>query len=263
MDGFAASAAIRALPARAQLPIIAMTAHAMPEERARCLAAGMNDHIAKPVDPDILVAVLARWTGRSAAANMVQPQPLSQPASWLDEIAALKRLGDNRVLYHDLLAQFAEQSGSAPARIEAALGRGERNAACYEIHTIRGVAANLGALAFSEAAGRLERALKGADGESEALAEFADACRLTMLEIAKRVPTHHAPPDAADPAAPESLAALAQLLAAADPGALEAFLTERAAFFAALGQDAEPFERALRNFDFDLAHALLCKTLEP
>jgi CheY-like chemotaxis protein len=260
MDGYATCAAIRANPALAELPIIAMTAHAMAEERARCLAAGMNDHIAKPVDPDMMVAVLARWTGRTVAATAGTPEQ-AQDGGWLDETAALKRLGGNQALYLDLLEQFAEQSGGAPERIEAALAQGERASAAHEVHTIRGVAANLGALSLAQAAGRLEQALKGAAGEAAALEAFTDTCRATMAAIAAVVPVHSAPCDAAEPAAPAALVALAQLLAEADPAALESFRAERNAFATALGATTEPFERALRNFDFELAHALLCETL--
>ena len=61
MDGVAATRAIRAIPANADLPIIAMTAHAEVAERERCLAAGMNDYVSKPFEPAHLFKVLARW----------------------------------------------------------------------------------------------------------------------------------------------------------------------------------------------------------
>src|SRR5262249_31931674 len=74
MDGYQATAKLRAEPRFATLPIIAMTAHATMEERQRCLAAGMNDHISKPIDPEILLGTVGRFysTGNvatSAGAN--------------------------------------------------------------------------------------------------------------------------------------------------------------------------------------------------
>ena len=61
MDGFTATKLLRAKPELQDLPIIAMTAHALVEERQRCLDAGMNDHVSKPIDPDALFATLRRW----------------------------------------------------------------------------------------------------------------------------------------------------------------------------------------------------------
>jgi CheY-like chemotaxis protein len=67
MDGLEATRAIRSNPRLENLPIIAMTANAMASDREQCLAAGMNDHIAKPIEPDELFSVLLRWTAASKA----------------------------------------------------------------------------------------------------------------------------------------------------------------------------------------------------
>jgi signal transduction histidine kinase/CheY-like chemotaxis protein len=75
MDGFEATRRLRAIPAFATLPIIAMTANAMAEDRQRCLAAGMDDFETKPIDPDRLYLTLARWVGRERAPQAVPPAP--------------------------------------------------------------------------------------------------------------------------------------------------------------------------------------------
>ena len=76
MDGFTATKLLRAEPRLHNLPIIAMTAHALVEERERCLDAGMNDHVTKPIDPDVLFATLPRWA--KPHANTLQRCPRSK-----------------------------------------------------------------------------------------------------------------------------------------------------------------------------------------
>ncbi|MBK7120448.1 MAG: response regulator [Comamonadaceae bacterium] len=79
MDGYQATARIRAEPRLAQLPIIAMTAHATTEERQRCLDAGMNDHVAKPIDPALLFAALGRYyTPRLSPAPARHRRPMAK-----------------------------------------------------------------------------------------------------------------------------------------------------------------------------------------
>ena len=115
MDGFTATRLLRAEPELQALPIIAMTAHALVEERQRCLEAGMNDHVSKPIDPDALFATLKRW----AKPRQVTPaRAQARPAGSVDDVIlpeidgvdvanGLKRVAGNKRLYRDLLLQFA------------------------------------------------------------------------------------------------------------------------------------------------------------
>ena len=137
MDGYQATAKLRSDPRFATLPIIAMTAHATIEERQRCLAAGMNDHIAKPIDPGNLFETVARfytaggsrarpiWT-RASARLQRPPEDGSHDLpsiAGLDTKDGLSRVGGNRKLYLKLLRQFVEQQGPAVEQITDALAR--------------------------------------------------------------------------------------------------------------------------------------------
>ena len=111
-----------------------MTAHALVEERQRCLDAGMNDHVTKPIEPDALFAALKRWTKpREGAAG----PPLQKPRAvdheiglpevdGIDVAGGLKRVAGNVRLYRSLLGQFAAKQADAAAQIAAALRGGDR-----------------------------------------------------------------------------------------------------------------------------------------
>ena len=131
MDGFTATRLLRSDPRLQKFPIIAMTAHALVEERQRCLDAGMNDHVSKPIDPDNLFATLLRWAKPRPKTGQSQSQAVRRIKAAdeviLPEIAGinladgLKRVAGNRRLYRDLLGQFAAKQGDAAAQISAAL----------------------------------------------------------------------------------------------------------------------------------------------
>src|SRR5271167_2815032 len=125
MDGIAATKAIRRNPQFKTLPIIAMTANVMAADREKCIEAGMNDHVSKPIDPDELFAALLRWikpreasspVKQVAAAATIPPAPPQASDSGVLQIAgvdtksALKRTGGNRLRYESLLRKFAQPS---------------------------------------------------------------------------------------------------------------------------------------------------------
>jgi signal transduction histidine kinase len=171
MDGFEATRRIRAQPRHAQLPILAMTANAMAGDREKCLAVGMNDHIAKPIEVDLLLATLARWVRRtpttitqgtrsppdSADGAIALPPELPD----VDVALALRRLRGNVPLYRNLLTRFATQHVSGESPVREAIARQDWEAAHRWAHTLKGLAANIGATGLQATAQALEHGLQG------------------------------------------------------------------------------------------------------
>ncbi|HZX29013.1 MAG TPA: AAA family ATPase [Telluria sp.] len=186
VDGYQATAAIRRDPAHAGLPIVAMTAFAMNEERQRCADAGMNDHIAKPIDPERLFDVLERWHDPAAPRRAAPPRPAPDtPAPdtpGFDLDGALARVGGNTAIYGKILARFVQDYRDVGARLDGLYRSGERAQAERLAHTVRGAAANLGAMRMALAAQALEEAIRaGADAEA-CLQAFAAAAAATLAE---------------------------------------------------------------------------------
>jgi PAS domain S-box-containing protein len=175
MDGFEATHEIRQMgrPGLDRMPIIAMTAHAIAGDREKSLAAGLTDHLTKPVDPNALRAALRRWLPAEKctverATDRVQTTPgdrrAGQAQPSLDMDAGLIRLGGNRKLYLKLLGDFATGYRDTPERLLHEVQAGQRDAAVHRLHAIRGVAGNLGGKELEAAAGQLEKGWSHAEG---------------------------------------------------------------------------------------------------
>jgi polar amino acid transport system substrate-binding protein len=163
MDGYATTRRIRAEPRYKKLPVVAMTAHAMSGERERCLAAGMNEHVPKPIDPALLHTVLSRWLKpvdkaphRDAACDDTE-LPVELPG--IDLYWGLERIGGNKRLFLKLLRDFAANHRNAIEIIERRLADGQPEEARRELHTLKGVAGNIGARILQQEAGNLEQLL--------------------------------------------------------------------------------------------------------
>ncbi len=143
MDGFEATRQIR--QQHVTTPILAMTAHAMDFEKKRCLAAGMNDHIPKPVDPDVLYSTLCRWIHLPMRRSVVQvvPEGLNMPG--FDAKEALGRLEGDVQLYRRLLHYFMRDHSGDGVLIEQALLDDDERTARRLLHSLRGAALNLAA----------------------------------------------------------------------------------------------------------------------
>ena len=167
MDGFTVTRLLRAKPDLRELPIIAMTADVMAEAVERCLQAGMNDHVGKPIDPDALFATLARWTKpREVKAEGPAAKPTRTGAGvdvpeifGVDVAGGLERVAGNKRLYVDLLGQFVARQGSAATQIGVALENGDPELAERLAHSVKRVAGNLGIDSLFQLAGKLQSAI--------------------------------------------------------------------------------------------------------
>ncbi|MBF0384015.1 MAG: PAS domain-containing protein, partial [Magnetococcales bacterium] len=196
MDGYTASNEIRKETAFSDLPIIAMTANAMAGDREKCLAAGMNDHVVKPINPNDMFATLAKWVKpgtREVPLELQQQQlaskgrdddpPLELPG--FDLKGAILRMGGNTKAYKKTLGKVLEAEADAMERIGQSLDSGDSEAAVRGAHTLKGVAGNIGALELQKLAAKLEMALMQ-DGEArpEALITEVEQClNLTLATI--------------------------------------------------------------------------------
>ncbi|MFG6431203.1 hybrid sensor histidine kinase/response regulator [Pelomonas parva] len=243
LDGLTATRRLRALPGFATLPVLAMTAHALAEERAQCLAAGMQGHIAKPLDVARLVRELQPY----------RPAPAPPPAPVLDMSLGIRQFDGQTALYRRTLQGFAAQYAGGLAGWADWLAGGEWAELRRAAHTLQGLAATLGAQGLHRAALALERSAAGADAGAagEQLGRVEAALRQVLVEVQQAL---DAPVVAAAPVAPApgDLADLHQLLAQSDSGALDWWQAHGAGSGlddATRGQ----VETALAALDFDAA----------
>ena len=206
MDGVTATKAIRSNPRFLSLPIVAMTANAMDRDRQLCLDAGMNDHLAKPIDPDKLFGALLRWiTPRAAAAIAAQspvlPASLSTPTtgsdsltiSGIDTAIALKRTGGNLKRYESLLHRFADSQTAVVSDIRAALVANDTPTAQRLAHSLKGAAANLGATTLAEVAAKAESAIDSNQGVAAALEALSHSLDTSLAAIRTVLPNETVP----------------------------------------------------------------------
>ena len=168
MDGVVTTREIRNNPQLAGLPVIAITANVMSGDREQCLAAGMNDHIAKPFDPEQMVEVLARWIvparpqAPTAAANRESTPDEALPVlpgAQVDE--AVRRLGGSVPIYYEVLKNFREDQQNVVPEIRQAMAGDDRGTAERLAHTLKGLAGTLGAGRLQDKTGELESAIAG------------------------------------------------------------------------------------------------------
>jgi signal transduction histidine kinase/DNA-binding response OmpR family regulator/HPt (histidine-containing phosphotransfer) domain-containing protein len=282
VDGLSATRRIRALPEFAALPIVAMTAHAMAGDREKSLAAGMNDHVVKPIDPGLLFAALLRWIdprrlqGRALPAIMpveTDDDPggadALPPIRGIDWDAALARAGGRPARLRRRIAGFVQEYGDAPARLRAALAQDDDVRLAVIAHNLKSGAAYIGAEALSAAAATLELELRSGRRERLPLLapELAGALEDTLaglMHVAAR------PPQDGVKGANIGAAGLAALVArldgflAFDDARAEDALDElQACLPARLGLDAAALLDALRTavheIEYEAARAHLAK----
>jgi PAS domain S-box-containing protein len=166
MDGVTATVALRLDPRWKALPVVAMTANAMQADRKRCLAAGMNDHIAKPIEPEDLWKTLLKWVKLRHPPSAPEPgNKTADELSFLPDIEgldsnnALRRVLGKKTLYGSMLRKFINGQKSVVTAICGALQENAWEGAERLAHTLKGVAGNIGATEVASLATQLESAL--------------------------------------------------------------------------------------------------------
>jgi two-component system, sensor histidine kinase and response regulator len=300
MDGLEATRRLRLDPAKKDIPVIALTASAMRQDRDACIAAGMNDFVMKPIDPPELWRVLIAWTAPRLAAR-IGSRPATRPAapapsegegegeslpeglSSIDTELGLRRTLGKRGLYLSLLRRFASDQRDAAAQAARAIESGDIGTAERIAHTAKGVAGSVGAVGLAERAADLELALRGGRTRPEVdalLGSFSTSLASTVAELDRSLPSEPGGRGgvqggasdearasvlaAADPASAAALAAkLKALLLGGDAEAAELFTAGEAALEAAFPGHIPALRAAIKDFDFGRAVEILEAGMKP
>ncbi len=201
MDGYAATTGIRAHARRGEVPVIAMTANATAAERARCLDAGMNDFIAKPVTVDALSLVVDRWLreAETARQHAALARPLRAPTEQdadapvvdddvIDRLHELEDAAGEAGLVSSLIDSFVSDAHARLRKMRDALRTSDVDGLRLEAHSVKGASANLGAVRASRAAARVEAACVPGLREVEGLLDDLDtALRAACADLESRL----------------------------------------------------------------------------
>ena len=273
MDGLTATRRIRRTPALQAVPVVAMTANAMQQDQDACLEAGMNDFVAKPIDPQQLLQVLQRWLPTQLLLEGATQQ-LSKDGlptlviEGLDTRQAMRRVLGKKEAYLSLLRKFVVGQADAARRVVRALEKGDFSEMEIIAHTVKGLAGNIGANNMQACAESLEQAVKGKLERQviqAALDLFASTLEKTLAAIEKSVPDlrHESVSNtkgtfnAAQTKQAFVCAALMNLLENGDTAAMDFLSENQEVLKTALADDFGSLQKMIEGFDFDAALAVL------
>ncbi|AZZ92894.1 response regulator [Hahella sp. KA22] len=285
MDGYAATHEIRDYSAFKDLPIVAMTANALPSDRENCLAAGMNDHVGKPFDLSELVAVILKHTNTPdrtehtpsipPASGLRQPSesaaPHIQPALTLAEAQgltlrdALRRFGQDTGAYCNAARGFSRDVSAMLKDLPDLLARGESRRAADILHTVKGLAGAVGAPILADASGALEQGVRSGNGwtpERNAASIIQREFERTRDLLTQIISILAPPADRGNNSATASQAGLkaglkelAQLVRMSNMNALKLFADLNSSYRQLLPASFAVLEEDINQLDFDAAHA--------
>lgn len=272
MDGFQATHAIRRSFASDQLPVIAMTAHAMVGDRERCLEAGMNDHIPKPIDPDGLYKTLSHWLlkGETPALKPAESTAPEQDADLPNSLQGVDinygigRIGGNKRLYGKLLRDFITDHAQDMVLLNDALNAGDTTRARRIVHTLRSVSGTIGALTMEALAENLELALAKTPAQTVDLeafsAEFMRLMQVLQASFNNSPQTQHTEAESAPNLAAERqrIQHLYELLKQSNAQARPLFAACKADIARLLPEDKlQQLAEQIEEFNFQEAAAIL------
>ncbi len=272
MDGYTATRIIRKDAQFNDLPIIAMTANAMEEDRKQAAESGMNDHVAKPIDVKQLFDVLVNWINIPEErrpekiadnTNVLTGSIIIPELDGIDTETGLNRVGGNTKLYLKILNKFRISQADAIERIQTAFDAGDNETSKREAHTLKGLAGNIGAEALQQAAQAVEgqikagnKTLTGLDVLSELLVKIIES--LQMLDT-KTTEAEKASINADPEKVASLLVKLKELLDDDDSGAGDV-LEELLPFFRGTVKEKQLTRIAglVDDYEFEDALALFC-----
>ena len=187
MDGYEATRKLRKLPNCSALPVIAMTANVMSDDRNKCLQAGMDDFIGKPILPDTLYAALIKWIKPNSMSNSIVYQPKEEdeiPYLYgIDNAIGLLHTAEDKSVFRKILQKFAENHIDSMSEIEKAISKNDLATARQLTHTLKGLAGSLGAVQLQGHLIRLEELLTDANINTENPQLFNKLITLTSVEL--------------------------------------------------------------------------------
>lgn len=192
MDGYQTTRMLRKLPHCSTLPVIAMTANVMSDDRSKCLQSGMDDFIGKPILPETLYATLSKWIKPDQPTDKATAPPTRHNDEihnlyGIDAGIGLLHTAEDQAVYRKILQKFAENHGNSITEIESALSKKDINGARQLVHTLKGLAGSLGAIQLQGHLIRLEEALSTSDTNAQNTSIIYKLLQLTDIELNKIV----------------------------------------------------------------------------
>ncbi len=273
MSGYEATRLIRKDERCKALPIIGLTANAMSGAREACAEAGMNDYIAKPIDPDQMLSVIMDWLPLQPRYDSEETKVLAENSArtdvhnmanglqYIDVESALKRLNGNMILLRQLLDSFADRYSSVTEEIRDLIAQGDMKAAEHLSHTVRGIAGNLSAYGVYEAAGELEMSInRGDQANYVRLADNLDESLQPVIDLIRRMNSQGAAASPKAAIAGEE-AGIASILIRMDKMLRDYDSDVKACLILLTGhvgnaqytEELKEIEKHIKNFDFELA----------
>ncbi len=273
MDGLDATRKIRRDPYLKKLPVIAMTAHTMAGDKEECLSVGMDDHIAKPIDPDVLARTVRKWLKEGVKVEEIlttinaasPPSSGKQNLPGIDLDWGLQRVGGNKQFFNKLLHEFVDRHGNAHKEIKKLLKYKELDDAKRSLHTLKGVVGTIGAIRLERVIADIETSLKS--GAKHQLANqlpyfyqlFDDV--IDSLKLYLESENNKSEPSIALEDSQEDLHVLIDkldhYLEEGSPEATEIILAIMKTSQDSHHLDWEQIHRMVKNYDFDEAASML------